>query len=718
MTSRTEIEATAEKYVRRGRYKEAINEYQKLLTGDEQDIPVRNILGDLYVKANLEDRAVEEFLRIAQHYEDKRIYAKSIALYKRITRLKPGNFEYTEKLADLFRDQGFISESKTEYLQLAKIYSNESKPNDAIRVYHKLLELDKENMEARFALVDLYEIEGKNEPAIEELNELAEIKMDGKNYAEAKPLLDRARDLQADHSRTLSNLIDLLKIENKDEEALSLVKDILKKDEENIKALKIYGNLLYAKKDFKNAEEIFSKILSLRPSENNIRVRLGKIYISKKKIDEAFYLFEPIVESFTQKKKEDKAVSLLGLIVGTKIIHLPTMEKMAEIYKESGQKEKYQVVSKILLSEFRKNNQQENILGVLKVLVQMFPEVGEYYKELDKLKQTLGIQDKEEDDSPVPQEKPEDTIVASLAKAELYIEQGLVRNARRILNNLNIDFPDEPRIEKMIKELDTVFSDFDREEIPGRVEKVSEKELHISSESSETVEDDSIPLEEPDKLDDKVEDDSIHPEEKDKLEDTVSVADIFADTDIIPFSSQAGDTSDYFDLSGKIDEELILMQDILVLQKEKGISTFEKPLSEIIADFRKDVDTKMLEANFESRYNLGLAFLEQGLWDEAIEELRLASQDPALTIDCHLVMSTCYREKQDYKEALIWIEKALELSEEDSAQAFSLKYELASLYEEREDSIKALQIFLEVKKWKSDYRDVNKRLKNLAKTIN
>jgi len=703
MTSRKELEATAEKYVKRRKYKEAVKEYQKLLTGDEQDITIRNILGDLYVKANLEERAVEEFLRIAQHYEEKKIYAKSIALYKRITRLKPGKFEYAEKLADLFRSQGFISESTTEYLLLAKKYSNEDRPNDAIRVYHKLLELDREDMESRFALVDLYENEGKVEQAIEELNELAEIKMAGEKYAEAKPLLDRARGLQEDHSRTLSNLIDLLKIEKKDKEALSLVKNILKKDEENIKALKIYGNLLYAKNDFKNAEEIFAKILSSRPSENNVRVRLGKIYIHEKKIDEAFALFEPIVESFMQKRKEDKAIGLLGLIMGAKVIHLPTMERMAKIYKESGQKENFRVVSKILLSEFRKNNQKDNILDVLKVLVQMFPEEGTYYKELKQLKQTLGILDKEEadDDSFVLREKSKETIDANLAKADLYIEQGLVHNARRILNSLSINFPDEPRIEQRIKELKNIYPDFDREEIPERVEKVSEKELQLFSESSKTVVDDSI-----------------HPEEPDKKEDTVSVADIFADTDIIPFSSHAGDTSDFFDLSGWIDEELTLMQDILVLQKEKGISTFEKPLSEIIADFKKDIGEKMQEANFESRYNLGLAFLEQGLWDEAIEELRLASQDPSFTIDCYLVMSVCYRKKQDYKEALIWIEKALELSEEGSAQAFSLKYELASLYEELEDSLKALQIFLDVKKWKSDYRDVNKRLKELVKTIN
>ncbi|MFC2160399.1 tetratricopeptide repeat protein, partial [Acidobacteriota bacterium] len=666
------------------------------------DFQIRNILGDLYIKANLEDKAVEEFLRIAQHYEHKNIYAKSIALYKRITRLKSEKLEYAEKLADLLRGQGFITESKTEYLKLAEKYSQDGSLKDAIRVYHKLLELDKEDIESRLALVDLYENEGKIEQTIEELNELAEIKMSGKKYAEAKPLLDRARDLQDDHPRTLSNLIDLLKIEKKDKEALSLVKNILKKDKENIKALTIYGNLLYAKKDFNAAKEIFAKILSLKPSEINSRVRLGKIYISEKKIDETFSLFEPIVDSFMQKKEDDKAISLLGLIMGAKIIHLPTLEKIAKIYKGSGKKKNYAVVSKILLSEFRKNKQENKILDILKSLVQMFPEEGTYYKELKQMKQTSGKPDKEEgvDVSAESLKKEKETIESNLVKADLYVEQGLVLNAKRILNNLINNFPDEPRIEKKIEELKNVYPDFDLNEIPERVEKVAEKESQLKSESSETVSPDPHPNEKPA-----------------KEEETVSVADIFADTDLIPFSSPEGETSTYFDLAGKIDDELIVMQDILVLQKEKGISTFEKPLSEIITDFKKDIGGKILEANFESRYNLGLAFLEQGLWDEAIEEMRLASQDSSLAIDCYLAMSVCFREKQDYNEALIWVEKALKISGKDSSQAFSLKYEQASLYEEIGDSLKAMQIFLDVKKWKSDYRDVNKRLKEIAKTI-
>ena len=702
MTTRKEQEALAERYVRRGKYREANKEYQKLLTGDEQDISIRNILGDLYVKANLEERAVEEFLRMAQYYEEKRIYSKSIALYKKVSRMVPENFEYAEKLADLFQNQGFLSESRSEYLQLAKKYTSEDRSKDAIRVYHKLLELNREDLDSRSALVDLYENEGKTEQAIEELNELAEIKMSEGKHAEAKPLLDRARNLREDHPRTLSNLIDVLKIEKKDKEALSIVKNILEKDEDNIKALKIYGNLLYAEKDFKKAEEIFTRILSLRPSENNVRVRLGKIYIHEEKINEAFALFEPIVDSFTQKKKGDKAISLLGLIVGAGYRHLPTLEKIAGIYKESGQKDNFRTVSKLLLSEYRKNNQREDMLGVLKTLLSMFPENRAYYTELNQLRQSLGIHSNEEveHDASVLSEKPEETIEAYLAKANVYIEQGLVRNAKRILNNLIINFPDEPRIQKTIEELKDVFPDFDTEEIAERVEKASEKELLLFGEDRQTSEGRSIP-----------------PVGQDLEDGTVTAADIFADTDIIPISSSPEDKRIFFDLTGRIKEELDVMSGVLALQREKGISTFEKPLSEIIADFKKDIDEKIPEANFESRYNLGLAFLEQGLWNEAIAECELASQDPSLTIDCYLVMSASYRNKQDYREALLWIEKALELTEEGSDQAFSLKYELASLYEEINEPLKAVKIFLEVNEWKPNYRDVKKRLRHLKDSI-
>ena len=119
-SDRTKIESIAEKHIKKGRLDEAIAEYRKLLSGDDQDISIRNILGDLYIKANNKQKAVEEFERIADFYENNGLFSKAIAIYKRIKRLVPDNMDSSKRLAELYRDQGFSSEAKTEYLNLAK----------------------------------------------------------------------------------------------------------------------------------------------------------------------------------------------------------------------------------------------------------------------------------------------------------------------------------------------------------------------------------------------------------------------------------------------------------------------------------------------------------------------------------------------------------------------------------------------------------------------
>jgi tetratricopeptide (TPR) repeat protein len=200
-------------------------------------------------------------------------------------------------------------------------------------------------------------------------------------------------------------------------------------------------------------------------------------------------------------------------------------------------------------------------------------------------------------------------------------------------------------------------------------------------------------------------------------EDLVSVAHIFADTDIIPFSSPDDETVDFFDLAERINEELEAIEDVMSLQKERISSTSEKPLQEIIKEFKKDFSERMHEASDESRYNLGIAFMEQGLYDEAIDEFKLASRESFLTVDCFLSISFCFRNKKNLGEAIKWVQKAMDISEKDSTPFYSLKYELASLFEAMGEHLKAMQTFIEVKEWKSDFRDVGQRLKNVATKI-
>ncbi len=712
-TDRDKIEALAEKFVKKEKYEEAILEYQKLISGDEQDIAIRNIIGDLYIKARQIDRAVEEFKRISDYFEKRGIYTKSIAIYKRIARIAPEDIASLKKLADLYYDRGFVSEARAEYLRLAKKLTERKKFKEAIKTYEKLLKLDNSDVESRLSLAELYTKEGQEEKAVEELNEVAELKIQRNALKEAGEILKKARALNKDHSRTLENLIDLLKRENKRKDALKFVSEILKKDKENLKALYLLGNLCFEDEEFKKAGEIFAKIVASQPDEVDARVKLGRIHIMNKKYDRAFECYEPLVDTLVKKHREDKAIGFLGLILTVNKDHLPSLEKLASIYREKKQKKNLEIVARRLLKEYQKRNLGEEAQLILEELSGLFPEKDEDRIQIEEEKAEAeipreAVSSEEEPDLPeetlpreeitpippepasmdavdseealVSEEAPEEFIEKELGKADVYIEQGMIGNAMEALENLREEFPDEMRIHKRLKELAVISSQMRGEDLGERVETKAEEEARQVSNGEK-----------------------------------LTAAEIFADTDIVPLVSKEMDERRYFNLSSQVDQELEAIKHIIYLQKRGDTAVVEKDLSAIVTEFKQKVDERISTADLETRYNLGIAYMEQHLIEEAIKEFMLASQDQKWEMECYTSLGECYKRKSDLREAIKWYEKAMSLVGEDSIQAFALKYEIASLYEALMELEKALKLFSEVKDWNPEYGDVTSRVENLEK---
>jgi len=714
-TDRTKIEALAEKYTKKEKYEDAILEYLKLITGDEQDIPIRNIIGDLYIKTRQIDRAVEEFKKVSDYFEKKGIYTKSIAIYKRITRIAPEDIDSLRKLADLYYQRGFVSEGKSEYLKLAKILTKRGKLPEAIETYEKLLKLDSEDVESRLNLAELCIRQGLKDRAVEELNEAAEFKMRQNSLKEAAEILKKSRAIKEDHPRTLENLIDLFKRENKRKDALKLVNEVLKKDRENLKALYLLGNLCYEEEELKKAREIYAKILASYPKEVEACVKLGRIHIQSKKLDKAFECYEPLIDTLVKKQREDKAIGLLGLILRSNKDHVPSLEKLAFIYKEKKQKRNLEIVGRRLLKEYQKKKLAEKLKNLFDELSEFFPEKEEYKGQIegehtlaeiqpeavsqeDKLAapEETASQEEQEAASPepvpedrmeseeagMPDEEPGEIIDRELSRADMYIEQGLIRNAVKVLEDLRIEFPEEERIQLRLKELEVIPS------------QAKEKNLGVRSEHE--VEKEEKPGEDGEKL---------------------TAAEIFADTDIVPIVTKEKEISErkYFDLAAQIDQEMEAIKQIITQQRKGDTSVVEKELSSIVTEFKSRVDEKIGTADLESRFNLGIAYLEQDLLDEAIKEFTLASQDRTWEMECYTNLGECYKRKNEFSEAIKWYEKAINLVDDDSIQAFALKYEIASLYEEQSELDKALKLFNEVKDWNAEYGDVTARIENLRK---
>ncbi len=689
----------AKKYVKKGKLQEAIAEYKKLLTADPQDLNMRNVIGDLYIQADQIEKAIAEFKKVADFYEEKSLFTKSLAIYKKINRLNPTDKEAAIRLADLLADQGFLSEAKEKYLDIADRLRNEKKTEEAIFAYEKVLKLDKKDYKAKLILADLYAEADQEDRALAEFNEVAELKIKNKDWNEAKGILCQAKTLKEDDLRTLVNLIEVLKKEKKKDEALDLIQEVLKKDKENLQALGFLGALYFEDKNFKKARETFEKILSLRPKDVESRVKLGRIHIQEGKLDETFDLYEPLVEALLKKNKSEKAIGLLGLILATKKAHLPTLEKLASIYKSKKQLDNLELAYKAILEEYRKKNLKEKSLSILREMHKIFPMDEEYYTQFRKIKKEMGIAEGETaaEEPPIFIDETKEIIKETLDQADIYVEQGLIRNARRILEGLKTKFPSESVIERKIQELNRLSPKVKEEEIPERVERVVEEEIQKLGK------------------DIKKRQKTLRTLFEEGGEEKLTAADVFAETDIIPVVSQEGKEIKYYDLEDRVEEEIALIQAIRNQQLKRDTADLEKELSDIVKEFEKGIKEEIDKEDYESHFNLGIAYLGQELFNEAIEEFKLACEDEKRVLDCYSLLSFCYKKKQDYKPSLEWMERALKISKKSSNQYFRLKYELASLYEEMDEKKKALELFAEIKKWNPKYRDTTDKIEDLEK---
>jgi lipopolysaccharide biosynthesis regulator YciM len=126
----------------------------------------------------------------------------------------------------------------------------------------------------------------------------------------------------------------------------------------------------------------------------------------------------------------------------------------------------------------------------------------------------------------------------------------------------------------------------------------------------------------------------------------------------------------------------------------------------------------MDSSDAQSHFDLGQAFKEMGLYDEAINEFRQASQDPARRIECLIMQCACLRERGEVDKAITMLQALLKpgLSEEENC---AVKYELASAYETAGMGEEANVLLNEIREINPGFRDISSRINaaNLADSL-
>ncbi len=159
------------------------------------------------------------------------------------------------------------------------------------------------------------------------------------------------------------------------------------------------------------------------------------------------------------------------------------------------------------------------------------------------------------------------------------------------------------------------------------------------------------------------------------------------------------------DLLGELDDSFLdgaLGEDIETPKHRAPSVVLERPVDE------NDSDT---------HFDLGLAYKEMGLFNEAIQAFEKVMESPGREVQSRLMIGLCHREQGSLSEAISQFKAGLYVSDISSPEKFSLYYEIGFTYEGLQDPQEALYYYEMVLKKEPAYRDVAERVARIKGSV-
>ena len=151
-----------------------------------------------------------------------------------------------------------------------------------------------------------------------------------------------------------------------------------------------------------------------------------------------------------------------------------------------------------------------------------------------------------------------------------------------------------------------------------------------------------------------------------------------------------------------------------------SVPAIDAGLAEIFEEYRVSAEAQHNgNGDYETHYNLGLAYQEMDLFEEALEEFQsaigLISADDGTPryLQCCNLLGHCFMKKGVPDLAVKWFNKGLSAPNTSDDERQALRFDLAAAYEQAGDLAQAKNIFTEIYGINVSYRGVNERLKQL-----
>jgi tetratricopeptide (TPR) repeat protein len=189
----------------RGQWTEAVILYRQLLEdspGEEVDIALWNRVGDLHLRIGETERAVEAYERAVSAYADSGLFNNAIALCRKILRLVPGRGAVYLKLGQISAAAGFLADARQNFLEYAQRMKRAGNLDASFDALKEFADLSPEDTDVRKLLADQLLANGRKEHAVEQLRVLMGAHIQHGDPAAAEAVREQIRAVAPDADDT------------------------------------------------------------------------------------------------------------------------------------------------------------------------------------------------------------------------------------------------------------------------------------------------------------------------------------------------------------------------------------------------------------------------------------------------------------------------------------------------------------------------------------
>ena len=135
-------------------------------------------------------------------------------------------------------------------------------------------------------------------------------------------------------------------------------------------------------------------------------------------------------------------------------------------------------------------------------------------------------------------------------------------------------------------------------------------------------------------------------------------------------------------------------------------------------DFAVEAPRSSQVDDAQTHHDLGIAYMEMGLWNQAVAEFRRAADNPHLEATSYNLLGNCLVAAGNLDDAIKEYKMGLFAKEKSREQELNLYYDIAEAYIKQGDLKESLYYLQNIKKKDAKYKDVGKKIMEITADYN